>query len=164
MPLTSTNCWPTKDSSVEQPCLSYDVRPYMLKRALFIFLVALCAKTYGQEAFPLKELKFQKFFAARAGDNAMYCLLGNGFFRTISSGEEDSAIHEWLSNHPNAKAVPVSMIGEGSKMPIVYFWAVDGAENLNLSLVGHLLCTSPLPFISCCGIGWCVSAPEPPRR
>ncbi len=107
----------------------------MLKRALFIFLVALCAKTYGQDAFPLKELKFQKFFAARAGDNAMYCLLGNGFFRTISSGEEDSAIHEWLSNHPNAKAVPVSMIGEGSKMPMVYFWAVDGAENLNLSLV-----------------------------
>ena len=32
------------------------------------------------------------------------------------------------------------------------------------TLVGHLLCTSPLPFISCCGIGWCVSAPEPPRR
>jgi endonuclease YncB( thermonuclease family) len=61
--------------------------------------------------------------------------LGNGFFRTISSNDEGVLIPEWVRNHPNAKAVPVSIIGEGSKMPIAYIWAVDGDENLNLALV-----------------------------
>ncbi|MCP5197514.1 MAG: hypothetical protein H6974_12150 [Gammaproteobacteria bacterium] len=83
----------------------------------------------------MSDLKFQKFFGQRPGDKITYCLLGNGFFRTISSNEEDVIIPDWLNRHPNAKAVPVSIIGEGSKMPLIYIWAVDGSENLNLSLV-----------------------------
>ncbi|MES2257790.1 MAG: hypothetical protein V4724_04690 [Pseudomonadota bacterium] len=107
----------------------------MVKHAIFFILTTLCGASFAQDAFPLKELKFQKFFAQRPGDKTMYCLLGNGFFRTISSREEDVLIPEWLSKHPNATAVPVSIIGDGSKTPIVYIWAVDGKENLNLSLV-----------------------------
>lgn len=107
----------------------------MPKFAIFLVLALLCGASFGQEAFPLKELKFQKFFGQRTGDATMYCLLGNGYFRTISSGEEDALISEWLAMHPNAKAVPVSLIGDGSKFSIAYIWAVDGAENLNLSLV-----------------------------
>jgi len=111
----------------------------MLRHITLIFQVVLVifhGTAFGQDAFPLSELTFKKFFAQRAGEKATYCLLGNGFFRTISSGEEDAVIPKWLGNHPNAKAVPVSIISEGSKMgPIVYIWAVDGEENLNLSLV-----------------------------
>lgn len=108
----------------------------MLKFATLIFLSVFCSASFGQEAFPLTELKFKKFFAQRADDNkTTYCLLGNGFFRTISSNEEDSMISEWLHNHPKAKAIPVSIIGEDSKMPMIYIWVIDGEENLNLSLV-----------------------------
>ena len=107
----------------------------MFKHATLIILAIFCNASFAQEAFPLNELKFQKFFAQRAGDKTTYCLLGNGFFRTISSNEEDVLIPEWVRNHPNAKAIPVSIIGENSKMPIVYIWAVDGDENLNLALV-----------------------------
>lgn len=117
------------------PRSSADVRPHMLKHAAFVLLVIFCGASFAQDAFPLNELKFQKFFGQRTGDKTTYCLLGNGFFRTISSSEEDTAIPEWLSKHPNAKAVPVSIIGDGSKTPIVYIWAVDGTDNLNLSLV-----------------------------
>jgi hypothetical protein len=107
----------------------------MIKRAIFVLLAILCSASFGQDAFPLSELKFHKFFGQRAGDKTTYCLLGNGFFRTISSNEEDVLIPDWVSKHPNAKAVPVSIVGEGSKMPITYIWAIDGTENLNLSLV-----------------------------
>lgn len=107
----------------------------MFKRAIFVLLAILSSASFAQDAFPLSELKFHKFFGERSGDKTTYCLLGNGFFRTISSNEEDVVIQNWLSKHPNAKAVPVSLMGEGSKMPFVYIWAIDGTESLNLSLV-----------------------------
>jgi hypothetical protein len=107
----------------------------MLKSAIFVLLVFLSGPSFGEDAFPLNELKFSKFFGQRPGDKTIYCLLGNGFFRTISSNEEDVLIPDWLRKHPNAKAVPVSIIGEGSKMAIAYIWAIDGSESLNLSLV-----------------------------
>jgi hypothetical protein len=108
----------------------------MLRRAIFTFLlVVIYGTALAQESFPLNELKFMKFFGQRDGDKSTYCLLGNGFFRTISSNEEDTAIRDWISKHPDARAVPVSIIGEGSRMPITYIWAVDGSENLNLLLI-----------------------------
>jgi len=108
---------------------------FLFKCAPIIFLVAFYSSSHAQEAFPVSELRFQGFFAQRDGDKTTYCLLGNGFLRTITSNEEDSTISEWLRMHPKAQAVPVSIINEGSKMPIVYVWAVDGPENLNLLLV-----------------------------
>jgi len=116
------------------PSLKNTLRPF-LEYMTILFLVAFGTCSYAQQSFPVSELRFEKFFAARAGDSATYCLLGNGYFRTISSDEEDSIISDWLRTHPKALAVPVSITGEGSKMPMVYFWAVDGSENLNLYLV-----------------------------
>lgn len=107
----------------------------MLRRAILILLVALCGTALAQDSFPLNELKFMKFFGQRADDKTTYCLLGNGFFRTISSNEEDTIIRDWIGKHPNARAVPVSIIGESSRMPITYIWAVDGSDNLNLQLI-----------------------------
>lgn len=106
-------------------------------RAILILLIVFCTtSSFGQEAFPAADLKFQKIFAYRLKDKNLYCLLGNGVFRTISSNEEKSFIHKWLLGHPKAQAVPVSVIAEGSKAePLVYIWIVDGSENLNLLLV-----------------------------
>ena len=85
----------------------------MLKHTIVVLLVIFCGASFAQDAFPLNELKFQKFFGQRIEDKATYCLLENGYFRTISSSEEDTVIPEWVTKHPNAKAVPVSIIGEG---------------------------------------------------
>ncbi len=59
--------------------------------------------------------------------------------RTIVPGqppaEEAAAIQEWSNQHPTATAIPVSIIGEKSQLPIVYVWGVDGSEILNVYLV-----------------------------
>jgi hypothetical protein len=107
----------------------------MIKHIALILLATFCCAAFGQDAFPIAELKFHKFFATRVGDKTAYCLLGNGFFRTMSSNEENVLIPDWVRNHPNAKAIPISIIGEGSNMSITYIWAVDGNENLNITLV-----------------------------
>lgn len=107
----------------------------MFKYTIFFLLTILCTSLYGIDSFPMNELKFKKFFGQRIGDNKIYCLLGNGFFRTVSSNEEDVIISDWLCNHPNAKAIPVSIVGEGSQMVLVYIWAIDGTESLNLNLI-----------------------------
>lgn len=94
-----------------------------------------------RDAFPVAELtSWKKWFAQRSGDDkAIYCLLGNGPFRSVSSGEEDSFIAEWLSKHPKAKVTPVTVMGDSSKTQrqFVYVWISDGSENLNLELIGR---------------------------
>ena len=114
----------------------------MLKfhRAIVIFLILLSVScvnsSFGQDAFPAADLKFQKIFGYRLKDKNLYCLLGNGFFRTISSNEEKSFIKKWIQEHPKAQAVPVAVTAEASTAePLVYIWLVDGSENLNLLLV-----------------------------
>lgn len=108
----------------------------MSRLVTLIFLFVVSSIAVAEETFPVTELKFQKIFAQRSGDDKdTYCLLGNGFFRTISSNEESTLISDWLQKHPNAKTVPVSIVGEGSKMPIIYIWVIDGEDSLNLSLV-----------------------------
>ena len=108
----------------------------MLKKFMFTTLCLLvCSAAFGQEAFPVGELKFHKIFGSRLGDKTTYSLLGTGFFRTLSSGEEDSLIKDWVGRHPQAKALPVTIIGEGSTRPMVYVWVIDGSENMNLFLV-----------------------------
>lgn len=50
-------------------------------------------------------------------------------------GNGVAMIGHWTREHPNARLVPVSVLGERSPLPIVYAWAVDGEDNLNLLLV-----------------------------
>ena len=107
----------------------------MLKNLIFVLFSVVCSSAFGQDAFPFSELKFQRIFGQRHGDKTTYCLLGTGFFRTISSDEEDMLVRDWMNKHPEAKAVPVAIIGEGTRMPIVYIWVVDGDANMNLFLI-----------------------------
>lgn len=107
----------------------------MHRSSIFLFLAVACNACFAQGDFPLSEVKFQRIFGQRAGESAMYSLLGNGSIRTIRSDDEESLIAEWRREHPNARAVPVAIAGENSRRPIVYLWAVDGKANLNLFLI-----------------------------
>jgi hypothetical protein len=108
----------------------------MFKFAICVLLAVLCRNGFAQEEFPVKELTFWGTSAARPGDHFEYFLLKNGFLRGVRSNEEEAAIiAEWRGLHPNARVVPVSILGEKARFPIVYFWAVDGEDNLNVFLV-----------------------------
>jgi hypothetical protein len=107
----------------------------MLRLASLVLLVLLCRTCFGQEEFAFSEIKFQGMIGTRAGEATVYCLLGNGFFRTIRSNDGDTIVAEWRSAHPNARAVPVSIMEFMRKTSMVYIWAVDGDDNLNLQLI-----------------------------
>jgi hypothetical protein len=109
--------------------------PVMLKFLIFILLAVLCRNGLAQEEFPFKEAIFQGASGYRPGQNFEYFLVKHGFFRGVGVDEEAKIIAEWTSQHPNARLVPVSILGEKSRLPIVYFWATDGEDNLNLFLV-----------------------------
>lgn len=103
--------------------------------SIFLSLAMSCNVCFAQGDFPLSEVTFQRIFGQRAGETVMYSLLGNGFIRTIRSDDEEALIAEWRRQHPHARAVPVAIAGENSRRPVVYLWAVDGKESLNLFLV-----------------------------
>jgi hypothetical protein len=100
-----------------------------------VLLAALCQNVVAQEEFPFSEMILQGESGFRVGGNFEYFFFKHGFFPGVRSDEEAAIIAEWKSQHPNAKVVPVSIFGEKAKFPIVYFWAVDGEENLNLFLI-----------------------------
>ena len=105
-------------------------------RALLIWAAALlCLPGHAQAAFPARELAFRDIFAQRAGEQTIYCLLGNGFFMAPRSSDARSLVADWLTAHPEAQAIPVSIIGEGTLRPMVYVWLTDEGESLNLHLV-----------------------------
>lgn len=95
----------------------------------------VCSTVFAQEAFPFNELVFQGPSAYRPGTNREYFLFNRGFPQGVRPEEEAALIAEWRIQHPNAELVPVSILGEASRVPIVYSWAVDGEANLNLLLV-----------------------------
>lgn len=107
----------------------------MFKLTICVLLAVLCRTGFAQEEFPFKEVVFQGASGYRPGENFEYFLFKRGFFRGVGAAEEAAMIAEWTRKHPGAKVVPVSILGEKSSMPIVYFWAMDGEDNLNLLLV-----------------------------
>lgn len=105
-------------------------------RTLLIGAAALlCLPGHAQSAFQARELAFRDIFAHRAGEQTVYCLLGNGFFMAPRSSDVKSLVNAWLTSHPEAQAIPVSIIGEGSKRPMIYVWLTDKDESLNLHLI-----------------------------
>lgn len=106
----------------------------MFKFISLVFLAALSSTCFGQE-FPFNELNFKGPFGTRVGSSGVYCLMGNGFIRTIHSDEGATVVSEWQRQHPNARSIPVSIMDESSKAPMVYVWAVDGEDNFNLLLI-----------------------------
>lgn len=107
----------------------------MRKFISFVVCFFVWGSCFAQDSFPLSELHFNGPLATRAGESSLYCLLGNGFILTIRSDEEAAIVAEWRTRHPNAKAVPVAIMGDNTNMRIVYVWAVDGDDNLNLRLI-----------------------------
>lgn len=90
--------------------------------------------------FPVAQLRFNLHFGSRAATNAVYCLLGNGYFRAPSSGEQSAIIDAFVAAHPNAQVVPItvttpSITAAGSKVPMIYVWVEEGNSNLNVNLV-----------------------------
>jgi hypothetical protein len=95
----------------------------------------LSSATWAQEPFPARTLKFDFWFAGRRGDASSYCLLGNGFFRTLSSGEVEPLIKNWLAAHQDAQAIPVTVRPRERSGHWVYLLVEDGGDNLNAELV-----------------------------
>ena len=71
--------------------------------------------------------------------DTIYCLLGRGFFLAERSDDVDSLISGWITEHPEARVIPVAVTGPvmidepGSRQ--VYCWLVDGEQNLNELIV-----------------------------
>jgi len=72
-----------------------------------------------RSAFAASELKFRGIFAQRQADATVYCLLGNGFFLTPRSDQADA----------------LSIMGEGTRRPMVYLWLSDKDDHLALHLI-----------------------------
>lgn len=100
---------------------------------LLLVQVGSCAR----KPVPASDLRFDGVFARCTGDSlTVYCLLGTGFFRTMSSGAQDSLISKWLLVHPLATVTPVTSIDMGPGFGrLVYVWIEDRDNNLNISLV-----------------------------
>jgi hypothetical protein len=92
----------------------------------------------AQAPFPASEITFQEIFGGRKGENTVYCLLGNGYFRSIHSEEVGAVITAWLAEHRKAQAVPVSSrptkeFGPSGRW--IYVVIEDGKETLNTAIV-----------------------------
>ncbi len=108
----------------------------MVARWAPLILLLLTGAAHAQETFPVSQLRFNAIFASRPHGNAVYCLLGNGFFRTPQSGEEDSIIKAFLAAHTNAQVVPVTVtVPAPPPRTMIYAWVEDGEANLNVTLV-----------------------------
>lgn len=107
----------------------------MLRFAISILFAAVCHSSFAQQVIPFKELVFQGLSGFRPGETVEYFLFKRGFLRSVRQADESALISEWSTLHPAAEAIPVSILGDRSRFPIVYVWAIDGEENLNLHLV-----------------------------
>jgi len=105
-------------------------------------LLIATSVAHAQDVSPAQELKFDAKlarFASKSKNPATYVLLGNGYLRTLSAGNENEFIKHWLEVHPHAMATPISSrngarAGTPPK-PLVYVWIEAGAESLNVALV-----------------------------
>jgi hypothetical protein len=107
---------------------------YLLALGAVLFILPSGAAK-AQAPFPAREIVCQEIFGSRTGDRSVYCLLGNGFFRSISSEEAGAVIAGWLAEHPRAQAVPVSVNAMGPTGRWTYVLIEDGEDTLNIELV-----------------------------
>ncbi len=88
----------------------------------------------------LQSYNFESIFGYLGDDSLnVYCLLGQGFFRTPRSDNFDSLIVEWIEKSPQAYVIPVSSMSPtmtdipDSKM--TYCWIINELDTLNIFLV-----------------------------
>ncbi len=114
-------------------------------KALNLLLVLLIAPSWAnaQRPFPISELSIDGIYATRAGDPAVYCLLGVNaclLAEVHNAWTDDPLLRTWLANHPGATAVPISqrswLLGRNMPpAPRVYVWIEDHHDSVNVALV-----------------------------
>jgi hypothetical protein len=105
--------------------------------AVFSVLLAICQSSFAQRELPFKEIEFGGVSVSgfHRGERFEYFLIKRKTFAGPPPAQEAAVIQQWSKQHPDARAVPVSVIGEQSELPMVYMWAVDGSDILNVYLV-----------------------------
>jgi hypothetical protein len=108
-----------------------------LRLVVFSALLVICQSSFAQRELPFKEIMWEGVSVSgfHRGEPFEYFLIKRQVFGGLPIAQESAVIQEWAKQHPGATAVPVSIIGEKSRLPIVYVWAVDGNDILNVYLV-----------------------------
>jgi hypothetical protein len=109
-------------------------KTYLLS-VLLLAIITSCNSQIEENEIPIEELKFESIFGTiDETSKEVYCLLGQGFFRSPNSDDSDSLIANWLNKHQSAKLVKISII-HGDDQSMIYSMVIDGNENLNVYLV-----------------------------
>ncbi len=105
--------------------------------AIFSVLLAISQSSFAQRELPFREIEFQHpgLSGFHRGEMFEYFLIRRKILPGLPPFQEAAVIQEWSKQHPAATAVPVSVLGEKSQLPMVYVWAVDGNDILNVYLV-----------------------------
>ena len=105
--------------------------------AIFSVLLAISQSSFAQRELPFREIEFQHpgLSGFHRGEMFEYFLIRRKILPGQPTAQEAAVIQEWSKQHPAATAVPVSVLGEKSQLPMVYVWAIDGNDILNVYLV-----------------------------
>jgi hypothetical protein len=115
----------------------------MIKLITLIIITQFQILCFGQNEtnkLKLTDFKFNSIFGTQKTDSStIFCLLGQGYFRTPRSNNSDSIMNNWYTNHENAQIIPVSsMVFKNADNPdskMIYCWMVDGNDTLNVFLI-----------------------------
>ncbi len=107
---------------------------------LKILIQLTCFGQQQNDELKLADFKFESIFGYQNADSSnIFCLLGQGFFRTPRSENSDSIIQDWLVKHDNAKIIPVSSFGptmnDDPNSKMTYCSIVDKNDTLNIYLI-----------------------------
>jgi hypothetical protein len=106
---------------------------------------AFTQKQAQRAAFPVRELFTVGVLGHRQNDSEIYCLLGGDAWLMglwpvdPPAAEEHARISQWLAEHPEATAIPISTQawkdGPGPSRRGSYVWIQDAGDSLNVYLV-----------------------------
>ena len=110
---------------------------------IFLWLLLSLSATVSRahEQFSARELTLTGIYGTSAHDDSVYCLVGAGACLVPrDKGLADVFIANWLTGHPNATVIPISI--EAKVLPLrapsrreIFVWLEDGPDSLSLSLV-----------------------------
>jgi hypothetical protein len=115
----------------------------MRKSTLILLAILFQISCFGQsktDKLRLIDFNFKSIFGYQKSDSSnIYCLLGQGFFRTPSSDNSDSMINDWILNHKNAQIIPISSFGptmtDQPNSRMIYCWIINSIDTLNITLI-----------------------------
>jgi hypothetical protein len=105
--------------------------------SIFSVLLAISQSSFAQRELPFREIEFEGVSVSgfHRGEMFEYFLIKRKILAGLPPAQEAAVIQEWTKQHPAATALPVSVLGEKSQLPMVYVWGVDGNDILNVYLV-----------------------------